>query len=428
MATSSTQLTRSVQPVFSSKPAPARTAVLASADLSFRQRVKETLTGLHWKVREAAGGAEAMAHLDAAPAEAVILDSWLPDLEVREFIAEFEKLYPSVDLVTVDGVSATTTVRSPRRNEILYALRRGQDDDGAIWNSAPVIDWPEEAPKTEAAKLSAVAHAAAAPAGKLSVADATCRLPEFIGNHQAMLEVSRRIRLVAQRSTAVLVQGPTGTGKELVARALHRLSARSSRPFVALNCAAIPEALLEAELFGHTRGAFTGAVQGRVGRIEAAQGGTLFLDEIGEMPLPLQAKLLRFVECGELQRVGDNEPVRVDVRIVAATHRSLAALAAEGAFRADLYYRLAVFLIRTPALVSHKEDLPLLVQHFMNAMAAASPAKAITPAAMEKLGAYRWPGNVRELEHVLERAWILAESRPEIDSDEIEFGEQAGDF
>jgi DNA-binding NtrC family response regulator len=428
MATSSTQLTRSVQPVFSAKPAPARTAVLASADLSFRQRVKETLTGLHWKVREAAGGAEAMAHLDAAPAEAVILDSWLPDLEVREFIAEFEKLYPSVDLVTVDGVSPTTIVRSPRRNEILYALRRGQDDDGAIWNSAPVIDWPEEAPKTETAKLSAVAHVAASPAGKLSVADSACRLPEFIGNHQAMLEVSRRIRLVAPRTTAVLVQGPTGTGKELVARALHRLSARSSRPFVALNCAAIPEALLEAELFGHTRGAFTGAVQGRVGRIEAAQGGTLFLDEIGEMPLPLQAKLLRFVECGELQRVGDNEPVRVDVRIVAATHRSLAALASEGAFRADLYYRLAVFLIKTPALVSHKEDVPLLVQHFLNAMAATSPAKSITSAAMEKLGAYRWPGNVRELEHVLERAWILAESSPEIDSDEIEFGEQAGDF
>src|ERR1700744_4536315 len=186
MATSSTQLTRSVQPVFSAKPAPARTAVLASADLSFRQRVKETLTGLHWKVREAAGGAEAMAHLDAAPAEAVILDSWLPDLEVREFIAEFEKLYPSVDLVTVDGVSATTTVRSPRRNEILYALRRGQDDDGAIWNSAPVIDWPEEAPKAEAAKVSSVAHMAVSPAGKPSVADSGCRPPGVIGHPPGM--------------------------------------------------------------------------------------------------------------------------------------------------------------------------------------------------------------------------------------------------
>jgi DNA-binding NtrC family response regulator len=243
-----------------------------------------------------------------------------------------------------------------------------------------------------------------------------------------MLEVSRRIRLVAPRSTTVLVQGPSGTGKELVARAVHRLSARASRPFVALNCAAIPEALLEAELFGHTRGAFTGAVQGRVGRIESAQGGTLFLDEIGEMPLTLQAKLLRFVECGELQRVGDNEPVRVDVRIVAATHRSLAELAAQGSFRADLYYRLSVFLIRTPALSAHREDISLLVRHFLAALAEKSPAKAISPAAIEKLGAHPWPGNVRELEHVLERAWILAEQRPEIGADEVEFGEEAGQF
>jgi DNA-binding NtrC family response regulator len=419
-----------------------RTAVLASADLSFRQRVKETLTGLHWQVKEAMGGAEALACLDASPAEAVILDAWLPDLEVQEFVSEFEQRHPSVDLVTVDGGPRTSTARSPHRGEILYALRRGQDDDGAIWNRAPVIRSAAETSKQQqATRVITVDHSSAVQNvtvmdtntaslmdRRSGVADSTVRLPEFIGNHPAMLEVSRRIRLVAQRNTSVLVQGPTGTGKELVARAVHRLSTRASRPFVALNCAAIPDALLEAELFGHTRGAFTGAVQGRVGRIESAQGGTLFLDEIGEMPLTLQAKLLRFVECGELQRVGDNEPVRVDVRIVAATHRSLAELAAQGQFRADLYYRLSVFLIRTPALSAHTDDVPLLVRHFLAAMAETSPAKTISAAAMDKLGDYAWPGNVRELEHVLERAWILTEQRHEIDADEIEFGEEAGCF
>jgi DNA-binding NtrC family response regulator len=396
---------------------PARTAILASADLSFRQRVKEALDGLHWQVREAAGGAEVLAHLDASPAEAVVLDSWLPDLEIQEFVTEFEQSYPGVDLVMVDG-QAAKTARSPRRNELHYALRRAQDADGAIWNSAPVVSWQEEA---------AAAKYVTQPDTKgevRPVAKASARLPEFVGSHPVMLEVGRRIRMVAQRSTTVLVQGPTGTGKELVAHAIHRLSSRASRPFIALNCAAIPEALLEAELFGHTRGAFTGAVQGRVGRIEAAHGGTLFLDEIGEMPLPLQAKLLRFVECGELQRVGENEPVRVDVRLIAATHRPLAQLAAKGEFRADLYYRLSVFQIKTPGLAAHREDIPLLVEHFLKGMAEESPTKSITPAAMEKLMQHNWPGNVRELQHVLERAWILAEGRPQIDGSEIEFGEQ----
>jgi transcriptional regulator with PAS, ATPase and Fis domain len=238
-----------------------------------------------------------------------------------------------------------------------------------------------------------------------------------------MLEVARRIRLVAPRSTAVLVQGPTGTGKELVARAVHRLSPRARRPFVALNCAAIPEALLEAELFGHTRGAFTGAVQGRIGRLEAAHGGTLFLDEIGELPLALQAKLLRFVECGELQRVGENEPVRVDVRIVAATHRQRGKMASAGTFRADLYYRLSVFLIQTPALADRRTDITLLAQHALGRLGRNEPAKTITPEAMVLLLDHRWPGNVRELEHTIERAWILSETSASIGVDDIDFGE-----
>jgi DNA-binding NtrC family response regulator len=237
-----------------------------------------------------------------------------------------------------------------------------------------------------------------------------------------MLEVSRRIRLVAPRSTPVLIEGPTGSGKELVAEAVHRLSLRSRKPFVAINCAAIPEALLEAELFGHTRGAFTGAVQGRVGRIEAADGGTLFLDEIGEMPLSLQSKLLRFVECGELQRVGDNETVKVDVRIVTATHQPLAQQTQNGGFRADLYYRLAAFLIRTPALAEHNEDLPLLINHFLARMGREAPLKRVDPSALAKLTGHLWPGNVRELEHVLERGAILAGEDAVLTAREIDFG------
>ena len=294
-----------------------RTAVLTSTDVSFRQRLRDTLTELRWQVREAAGGAEVLAHLDAAPAETVILDSWLPDLEIQEFVDEFEKLHPQVDLVIVDDASsARGGARSPRRNEILYALRRVQDADGAAWNSAPIIERDTASPECrpiardrsiQALPITASSSQERSKAGGTRDKGNTTRLPEFIGEHPVILEVSRRIRLAAPHTAAVLVQGPTGTGKELVARALHRLSQRSSRPFVALNCAAIPESLLEAELFGHTRGAFTGAVQGRIGRVEAAHGGTLFLDEIGEMPLALQAKLLRFVESGEVQRVGEND-------------------------------------------------------------------------------------------------------------------------
>ena len=173
------------------------------------------------------------------------------------------------------------------------------------------------------------------------------------------------IRLVAPRSATVLIEGETGTGKEVVAKAVHRLSARAAKSFTVLNCAAIPESLLEAELFGHTRGAFTGAVQSRMGRIEAANGGTLFLDEIGEMPLALQAKLLRFLECGELQRVGDNETMRVDVRVIAATHQPLEQRASEQRFRLDLYHRLAVFPLEVPALRDRMEDLGLLVAFFL---------------------------------------------------------------
>jgi DNA-binding NtrC family response regulator len=332
----------------SSKLSSARTAILVSADAAFRQRLRSALSDLRWQVREAGGGAETLACLDASPAEAVVLDSWLPDLEIHEFVDEFRRVHPDTDLIMADAsLAAGCAPRGPRRNEVLLALRRAQATDDAIWNTAPGRDTnlAFECEETRS-KRPAAYSTGLAPSTHAVSADRACeagtgpdgvRLPEFVGSHPALVEVSRRIRLVAPRTTSVLIEGPTGSGKELVAKAVHRLSPRATRKLIALNCAAIPEGLLEAELFGHARGAFTGAVENRTGRIEAAHGGTLFLDEIGEMPLALQAKLLRFLETGELQRVGNNESIAVDVRIVAATHRPLAKLVKQGEFRADLY-------------------------------------------------------------------------------------------
>jgi transcriptional regulator with GAF, ATPase, and Fis domain len=252
-------------------------------------------------------------------------------------------------------------------------------------------------------------------------------IEELVGESAIMLELARTIRLVAPRTATVLIEGETGTGKEVVAHAVHRLSPRSAKPFVVLNCAAIPEALLEAELFGHTRGAFTGAVQSRTGRIEAAHGGTLFLDEIGEMPFGLQAKMLRFLESGELQRVGDNETLRVDVRVIAATHQPLEKRANEGDFRLDLYHRLAVFPIDIAPLRERIADIAALSEHFLALMGKTSPRKTLSTAALDKLYGHDWPGNIRELAHVLERASILAEDSPSIRAEDIRLRRAARD-
>jgi transcriptional regulator with GAF, ATPase, and Fis domain len=251
--------------------------------------------------------------------------------------------------------------------------------------------------------------------------DRASMFEEIVGSSKTLQAVLSRVAKVAPTDSTVLITGETGTGKELIARAVHLLSPRSNKPFVVLNCAAIPETLLEAELFGHTRGAFTGAVQSRTGRIEAAHGGTLFLDEIGEMPLALQAKMLRFLESGELQRVGDNELVHVVVRVVAATHEPLQQRAAEHAFRLDLYHRLAVFPVSAPALREHMEDVLLLAAHLLSKLGEEMPVKRLSPGAAQKLMEHHWPGNVRELAHVLERATILAEDRREIARNEIRF-------
>jgi sigma-54-dependent transcriptional regulator len=241
-------------------------------------------------------------------------------------------------------------------------------------------------------------------------------LPGMTGHSPSLRRVYRLARLVAPRQTTVLLTGETGTGKELVARALHTLSPRRERPFVVINCAAIPEPLLEAELFGYNRGAFTGAFQSRVGRIQLAQGGSVLLDEVGDLPLSLQAKFLRFLQEGEVQRLGSSDALRIDARIIAATNANLCRLVKEGRFRDDLYYRLAVFPLEIDPLRMRREDIAPLSEHFLNIFCqdAHVPAKTFSAAAARALEQYSWPGNVRELRQVIERAFILAEDQLEL--------------
>jgi formate hydrogenlyase transcriptional activator len=232
---------------------------------------------------------------------------------------------------------------------------------------------------------------------------------EIIGRSRALRHVLDDVETVAPTESVVLIQGETGTGKELIARAIHDLSSRRERTLVKLNCAAIPTGLLESELFGHERGAFTGAVAQRVGRFEVAHRGTLFLDEIGDIPLELQPKLLRVLQEGEFERLGSSRTVKVDVRVIAATNRDLQQMVAEGTFRADLYYRLNVFPLRLPPLRERAEDIPLLVSYFVqkHARRMNKRVESIPAAAMEALTRHAWAGNIRELENFIERAVIL---------------------
>jgi transcriptional regulator with GAF, ATPase, and Fis domain len=233
---------------------------------------------------------------------------------------------------------------------------------------------------------------------------------ELLGQSPALEAVARQIDLVAPTDSAVLILGESGTGKELVAREIHRRSQRASKPLIKVNCAAVPRELYESEFFGHVRGAFTGALRDRAGRFELADNGTLFLDEIGEIPLELQAKLLRILQEGELERVGEERTRRVNVRLVTATNRDLRAEAEAGRYRQDLYYRLSVFPVELPPLRKRKEDIPLLAEHFLQASARklGRAAPRLTLATVQRLQQYDWPGNVRELQHVIERAVITS--------------------
>src|ERR1700678_38612 len=227
---------------------------------------------------------------------------------------------------------------------------------------------------------------------------------EIVGESEALRSVLEQVKLVAPTDSTVLILGETGTGKELIARAIHKLSNRSSRPFIRVNCAAIPASLIASELFGHEKGAFTGALQRRMGRFEAANGGTIFLDEIGELPMETQIALLRVIQEREFERVGSSQPIAVDVRIIAATNRDLKAAVTAGTFRQDMFYRLNVFPIRVPSLRERADDIPLLVDYLVELYAKKTGKKVsrIKDGTIEMLQAYEWPGNIRELQNVIE--------------------------
>jgi DNA-binding NtrC family response regulator len=388
-------------------PVQQRSVVVVTPDAEFRQKLAGLLQGLRWDVAVASGGAEAMMHLDSMVPESMMVDDWLPDLDAGEFAQYVVSLCPNTDVLQMDG-RGLSTARSTRRNELLHALREAEEsrstsqmiDSQAVPTDEPL--YGGEASLGEEKPLPIQEERTVEISDEIRM-----HLPDVVGDSAGMRELAKNVRLVAPHLASVLILGETGTGKELVAKAVHRLSLRAGKPFVVLNCAAIPEHLLEAELFGHTRGAFTGAVSSRMGRIEAAHGGTLFLDEIGEMPLPLQAKMLRFLENGEIQKVGENESIRVDVRIVAATHQPLEEQAVERRFRLDLYHRLAVFPVEIPPLRERRDDIPMLVEHMLRRLGEAMPRKSMSADALQLLLTPEWAGNVRELGHVVHRAVIL---------------------
>lgn len=356
---------------------------MASPSLTFREQVRQSLPERRRPVLEVQGGADALAKLESGDWQTLFVDRQLPDLDAEELVSIIKTRFPGIETILVDSNDEGRQGNAPR----IVPLR----------NPSPNLALVSTKPGFEP-------------------------LPGMLGTSPGMQRLYRLARLVAPRSTTVLILGATGTGKELVARAIHQLSPRSNRTCVVVNCAAIPEALLESELFGYVRGAFTGAVQTYAGRIYSAQGSTLFLDEVGELPLSLQAKLLRFLEQKEVQRLGSSEPVKVDVRVVAATNANLPRQVEKGLFREDLYYRLSAFPLELPPLAERKEDVLPLAEFFLQAFAMTSGlVPRLSSEAKEMLMRHSWQGNVRELQQVMERASILVDGGSSIESDHIYF-------
>lgn len=372
--------------------------LLVEDEAVLRGAIAEQLAGRGYHVEQAESGEAAMARLADFAFDIIVTDLRLPGVDGASVVERAVERYPEIIAIVVTGYG---TVK-----DAVEAIKRGAWDFVSkpfqIDELLHVLDAALEQRrlKLENAYLRAQL-------------EERYRFEGLIGKSGAMTRLFQLLETVATTTSTILVSGETGTGKEVVARAIHHNSPRRGSRFVALNCSAIPEALLEAELFGHVRGAFTGAVGNRQGRLEQAHKGTLFLDEVGTMSAALQMKLLRVLQEREFERVGDSNTIKVDVRIIAATNSNLLRMVDEGAFRNDLYYRLNVIPIHLPPLRERKEDVPLLVQHFLEKFQ--GKQMTVSQEAMRRLMSYHWPGNVRQLENAIERAVAFSGGRTQID-------------
>jgi len=356
-------------------------------DLSVREGISGLVRSAGWMAATFASGEEFLAAPPPRKPSCLVLDVSLPGLNGLDLQRELVKSGVDVPIIFLTGFGdIAMTVRAVKAGAANFLTKPFESED----------------------LLNAIEQCLTTLLGHQTRSDES--LGNIIGESRALRGALAAIQVVAPTTAAVLIEGETGTGKELVARAVHELSGHSKGPFIKVNCAAIPASLLESELFGHERGAFTGAISQRIGRFESANRGTIFLDEIGELPLELQPKLLRVLQEREFERIGSTRTLRTDARIIAATNRDLKAMVEDQKFRSDLYYRLNVFPIRVPALRDRKEDIPRLARHFVQEFSRRNnrAIDTIPSEAMDALIRYAWPGNIRELQNVIERAVIVS--------------------
>ncbi len=377
-------------------------------EVALREVVAERLTERGYEVVEVSNGEEALERLAEFAFDIVIADLRLPGIDGAQVIEQAVASYPDIIGIIVTGFGTVKdAVDAIKRGATDFITKPFQFEELMLVLDAAL---EQRRLKSENAYLR-------------SQLEQRYRFEGIIGRSRPMRNLFQLLETVAPTNSTILITGETGTGKELVARAIHHNSPRRANRFVALNCSAIPETLLEAELFGHVRGAFTGAVANRPGRFEQAHKGTLFLDEVGTMSIALQMKLLRALQEREFEKVGDSRPTKVDVRVIAATNSDLAQMVRDGTFREDLYYRLNVIPIHLPPLRERREDIPLLVQHFLDRfcreLVPARPALTVSQHAMRRLMGFSWPGNVRQLENALERAVALSGGRDQIEVSDL---------